>query len=476
MRAKNLLFAGLLILGVLLVAEAASTLAFLYLDGTVFTWNRLQQERDRVLEGGLEGTPEGALGGSSPGASPHSPETREARPGAPAPEPGFAAREVLHPFLGFVLDPAINREQRRRERGDNEITDLGFYRPPGPPPARTGDELRIGVFGGSAAFLFAMAGRQRLIEELTRLRGNPRGIVVDSFALGGYKQPQQLMALAYLLALGERFDVVINLDGFNEVALTTAENLPAGVNPSYPRGWQRRIAGLPDLESQALAGAILQTRMRRERRAARYSSPFLRFSVTANLLWRVGDRALQNQAVELERRLSRRRAAASSGGFQAHGPVYPPGDGDVSDPAEDAETADAVYRDIADLWRESSLQMHRLCEEGGILYLHLLQPNQYVPGSKPMGGTERRQAFRDDHPYRTAVVEGYPVLAEAGEALRRDGVRFHDLRYVFRDHPEPLYFDTCCHVNQRGNEILAERVAEILAESLPEAPAPPGNG
>jgi len=43
------------------------------------------------------------------------------------------------------------------------------------------------------------------------------------------------MRLNYLLALGARFDLFINLDGFNEVALPPAENIPKGVFLFFPR-------------------------------------------------------------------------------------------------------------------------------------------------------------------------------------------------------------------------------------------------
>lgn len=455
---KKLVFAGLLLIGLLVVGEVTSGLAFLYLDGAFFSWGRLQQERAGVLSGAVF---DPVLNN----------DLANPPPEAVLPRPQGAAREVMHPFVGFVLDPASNQEQQRRERGENEITELGFYRPPGPKPTRSGDELRIGVFGGSAGFLFALAGQERLIEELTRQLGSQKDIVVDSFALGGFKQPQQLMTLAYLMALGERFDVVVNLDGFNEVALTTTQNLPAGVHPSYPRYWPSRVAGLPDLEAQAMAWAILETRKRRQQRASRYSSPLLRFSVTANLLWRAGDVALQRKMVELEQQLNRHQP--EGGGFEAYGPPYPAGDASDEGSAVRRPIGAATYRDIARLWSASSLQMHRLCQPGGVLYLHLLQPNQYVPGSKPMGAEERRQALVENHPFRTAVVEGYPYLVEAGEKLSRQGVRFHDLRFLFRNHSEPLYFDTCCHFNQRGNEILAELVADLIAEGLSRAPEEP---
>ena len=42
--------------------------------------------------------------------------------------------------------------------------------------------------------------------------------------------------LATLLALGAQFDVVVNLDGFNEID-GAKDNLQDGVNPFYPYTW-----------------------------------------------------------------------------------------------------------------------------------------------------------------------------------------------------------------------------------------------
>ena len=40
----------------------------------------------------------------------------------------------------------------------------------------------------------------------------------------GYKQPQQALVLAYFLSIGQPFDLVINIDGLNEVALSPLNN------------------------------------------------------------------------------------------------------------------------------------------------------------------------------------------------------------------------------------------------------------
>ena len=49
----------------------------------------------------------------------------------------------------------------------------------------------------------------------------------------GYKQPQQLLVLSYFLSIGQTFDLVVNIDGFNEVALSSL-NHQRGLDISMP--------------------------------------------------------------------------------------------------------------------------------------------------------------------------------------------------------------------------------------------------
>ena len=95
----------------------------------------------------------------------------------------------------------------------------------------------MAVFGGSVADQLVKTGGDVLSETLEE-RGPFRGrrIEVINLALGGYKQPQQLLVLATLLALGAQFDAVVNLDGFNEID-GAKDNLQDGVNPFYPYTW-----------------------------------------------------------------------------------------------------------------------------------------------------------------------------------------------------------------------------------------------
>jgi hypothetical protein len=79
-------------------------------------------------------------------------------------------------------------------------------------------------------------------------------------------------------------------------------------------------------------------------------------------------------------------------------------------------------------------------------------------------------------PWAPYAERAYPLLREAGRELRQAGVRFHDLTQVFAGVEEPLYVDDCCHVNARGNALLAEAIARaILEDAAGASPSEPGS-
>jgi hypothetical protein len=361
------------------------------------------------------------------------PDTTVARPQE------FLREDVLHPYLGFVGDPAL----------DPGFTDWGFWGTLGPhPPARGPDRLLVGIFGGSLAADLYEYGGARL---KARLRESGlwagREIVLLNTAYGGYKQPQQLMALNYALALGAQFDIVVNLDGFNDVALDASENAPQGVFPAYPRGWAMRVERFHDPALVEQVGLLAYLRGRRAGLAAGFAARPWRYSVTAGLVWTLLDRLSAARVAEARRALDAFRPADRR--YQATGPARP-------------ATEAAAYEELASVWERGSLQLDRLCRANGIRYFHFLQPNQYVEGSKPMGPAERRVAVNPAQPYRAGVERGYPLLQAKGREIASAGVSFHDLTRVFSRIHEPLYVDDCCHVNQRGYELLADAIADAI--------------
>lgn len=102
--------------------------------------------------------------------------------------------EVVHPYVGYV--PL----SRAADGG------LGVARATqGSSPTGAANRVVIAVVGGSFADQFADEGLPHPISrlgELPAFRG--KTLVPLNAAVAGYKQPQQLMTVAYLLSLGEQ--------------------------------------------------------------------------------------------------------------------------------------------------------------------------------------------------------------------------------------------------------------------------------
>ena len=375
---------------------------------------------------------------------------REAHGEAGLADPGV---EVIHPYLGFVYDPSKNSERLAQVHAGLPISEFGFVDDASPFRSPSDDEVVVGIFGGSLAFYFSVHGVGTLADGLGDVPGfRGRDLSVVRIALGGYKQPQQLLALAYLLSMGAHFDVVINLDGFNEVALPPSDHVRKGVFVHYPRNWYMRTAKRFGREMRAEMLESVDARETRTDWAAAFSAAPLRFSMAANLLWWFGDRRLEHRISGAQARLA---------GLQASPERY-----EVSGPQRSHPTPRDLYEDLAGVWSNSSKGMHRLAESVGARYWHFLQPNQYAPGSKPMTPEESQVAFRPGFPGRRPVELGYPVLRERARELEAAGVRFHDLSMLFRDEREPRYVDACCHLNEDGYEALGEAMARRIREDL----------
>lgn len=370
---------------------------------------------------------------------------------APAPSAEFAVAglsdlsqgdfiEVLHPYFGFVADPQRNKEFWK-------VSDFGFPLSDRPSPIikRASGTVVIGVFGGSFTHSVYLSLKDLLGTHAAELG---KKFVVINFGLGGYKQPQQLMILNYLFALGAEFDIVIALDGFNEVALPASDNIPHKVNPFFPRGWDRRTAQTIDSETVRLLGYRETTKLSRRNWAERFTRDRFYLSPTLFLLWQFQDHRMAKTIHETNKRIGKQETKDRS--YTMRGPTYA------------YSNEEDLYRDIADVWKRSSLQMKALCEANGAKYYHFLQPNQCVAGSKPMEEEERRQAINEASPYQTGVMKGYPLLAKAGESLLTAGVTFTDLTMIYSDHSETLYQDDCCHTNAEGSNIVAQRIYEVI--------------
>ncbi|MCG3175124.1 MAG: hypothetical protein MOGMAGMI_00046 [Candidatus Omnitrophica bacterium] len=353
--------------------------------------------------------------------------------------PSYMRPTVLHPYLGYVMDDPTERDP------------YGFLNYFPIVQKRSSDKIIVAITGGSVALQLYDNAIDTLIEELkTGEAFKDREIVAVRFAVGGYKQPQQLIALNYLLAVGGEYDIVINIDGFNEAVLSLSENVPKGVSPLFPRNWALQVGPLSDerLLSYVYEGARI--RKARVVLARAFGARIVRDSYALHLVWENLDRFLLARKFRINREANKRYGAART--YLAQGPsrAY----------ADDEQ----LRAEIVDVWQRCSRLMSELSKANGIEYFHFLQPSQYLPGSKPLTDVEMREAVSTEIDYGTHLKSVYPRMIAAGHELKKEGVHFKDLTILFASDYRTMYSDTCCHLNKEGYRIMAREIAKYVRQ------------
>ena len=150
---------------------------------------------------------------------------------------------TLHPYFGYDSSLGLKITERA----------VAHFHDP------NAKAFTIFVHGGSVAAIFAGMQRGALDVFTQRLNEHPsvaRPVQVFRMATAGFKQPQQLSQLAYLLSRGCTPDVIINLDGLNEIRMGT-RHAALGMQPTWPSigHWtQAHLSGRPDEQA---AGDLL---------------------------------------------------------------------------------------------------------------------------------------------------------------------------------------------------------------------------
>jgi hypothetical protein len=366
--------------------------------------------------------------------------------------PGWSRHYLLHPYLGFVRDPQAPRELSDGTRAPAPANAWGFF---GPEPVQPASDTvdTVVILGGSFAMELGLFAGDALHDALAaRPEWAGREVRIVSLALEGMKQPQQILALQYVLALGGDVDAVVNVDGFNEVVLPLSDNRPFDVALHYPRAWPLFASRGLDPEAQTRLGELSSLAATRRERARAVTGSWRRRSALALLVWSTRDAADAARTADVRAEL--RAHLEARGARRSLQEVGPP-DGD---PSEEAARARAVG-----LWRRGSAEVARLASSHGASYLHVLQPNQYFASQRRFTEWEREHVFTEPgHDYRRHAEAGDPLLREAGRALAAAGVPFVDLTDVLDAEPETVYRDRCCHLNERGYGVVARAIAERL--------------
>ena len=379
----------------------------------------------------------------------------------------FAESYPLPPTLSAAADrPGLTRHIQpppRRTRLVNNISHpyYGFtaHSPISPlnvmPPPQTGpDTVVVALLGGSVAWDVIPYFQQALTRHFAD-QGLPKEPVLVQLPGIGMKQPQQLHIASFMLAMGGNFDILVNLDGYNELVFSY-DNFNKDVFPFFPTDWKKMVSLTQ--EQIALAGQIRAARGQlAQLHQAGPVSPF-RYTALYGILHRYQIQQAQTRISQLNYALANQVAARSREQRGAYIPFH---------------NAAQVHQESVRVWYRSSALLSRLADTADADYYHFLQPNQYIPNSKPLSSKEQRDYYYPDRVASADYANTYPLLQQFGQELQQQGINYFDLTQIFNDHSETLYRDECCHLNPKGNELLAAAMVQRLEPALRRHAAAP---
>ena len=317
--------------------------------------------------------------------------------------------QIPHPFYGL--------SSVGWEKFPNEITNEPLFW--AITPSEVQNPIKVLVVGGSVASHLSKGGtgvRNHLFSELLNKKFKSNRFVVYNAAFPGGKQPQQYFRYLYLELVGFKPDIVVNLDGFNEIALPLAENSILGNPAIFPRSYSRQM------HATAADRSCVKT------------SNFLtkNFFALPIAEW-IGAIYVQ-------------KCFLSIVGTPHDIPWWSSGMG--------YKSSEQIKQSVL-IWEQSSKNLNQKLTTLGIDYIHALQPNQYVENSK-IYSDEEKSNFIDYKFYSDPIKQNYLKLSGRNLNVKY----FIDQRFLFEKNSQTMYADNCCHFNELGMESIINDIIE----------------
>ena len=288
--------------------------------------------------------------------------------------------------------------------------------------AKTPNSFRLLLVGGSVANYMGSSGTlEKALKNRLKELGDERTLEIFNAALPGFKQPQQLGVINALIASGWKFDAIVNVSGNNEIAFVANHLFSEGYNPLLPYAHPER---------SLMAAKMLykpQDECKDENRFIWHPlAQFLKIKCYRETLGKM------KSFVHFQPYLSAMRYKE-----------------DIPRTKEEA-----IERALL-AWVVSSRSSHATSSAHGIKYLEVIQPSQYLEGSKKFS-REEELLVRSDQSMKV-VGKGYSIVKAEDFGLSPESIL--DARFVFANTLYPVYSDNCCHLNQEGEKILARAIA-----------------
>jgi hypothetical protein len=338
---------------------------------------------------------------------------------------------VPHPYFGFI----IRREQAQQDE-ERDVIVGGFERADILFSQRNKKELIIGILGASVADMLA-----HFEFKYSKIRGALKlkypelrqvDIKILNLAVPAFKQPQQMNVLAIY---GKSVDMIISLDGSNDTTYSISSSFPF----YYPMESMSYLYFSKNQLPQAYIKVVFSLKLRRI--ATDYLDSKLSLVKTMALLF-----IKQTTAII----------------FETEKDIV-----DKSKTSEDYFYNSAIrttFQEKADFYLRMLKYQASILEQEKIPGFFFLQPVAYLGGSKTLTNEEKlffsltkSKFFLNKEP-----ISG---IEHVRESVRKKELDLIDLTQIFKNESETVYTDECCHLNEKGYQILTNEIIKVLFKS-----------
>ena len=305
----------------------------------------------------------------------------------------------------------------------------------------------IAIFGGSVAENFYRFNKEKnLLQESLKKTLGLENNLIKNYALGGYKQPQHLIAS---ILFRPNAKVTINIEGYNEITKIAADMFPH----YYPMSPISKLyySGVETWDIYFKSGKTRASQ--RKLRTSMEKDWWFRFIPTFfKILYFLNEKFLIGLEQKLAHQQYKKRRSFESLTFLER----------------------IIY------WLERSCEQQNFLAERGVKAYFFFQPSPYIPKSKKKLTNHEKKMIKDfEIKVREIWRKKFYIqnITEAFLLVRKLikgnlSLNLVDMSQVFLDEPREVFVDGRCHLNQLGHSLLTERVVKVIKETYSESEKP----
>jgi hypothetical protein len=369
------------------------------------------------------------------------------------PDPVVAAatyRQRLHPYFGYTGPYSLaSKTMVTNNLGFGQLQKrLVPFKP------ETNDFV-VFVFGASIAGNVVAppqggAPLQGILQKIPQLKD--KNVVVYNMAQGPQKQ------LAFLFALGQHIDLVLNVDGSVEFT-SGLSNFESGIDPIFPPAATLGAIGreLEPVDSSSANYYELAFHLSRDRAAIKLYSKLVAESTSGlgflrnRFILGYYSRSLANDLANYEGTITRKGDWGDTQKLLSL---------DMAVSVTNDNVMDAIFQ----TWLRCSDMMKLMANSNGAAFLEIVHPNPYHSKKKLTQSEEAAVAIPQTNYLRRASFEGYNLIEQRADMLKSRNII--SALALFDDNPETIYIDSTGHFSRIGESLFGQFIADQVAAKL----------